>query len=133
MGKVLTMKVEGFGLLERNLLKLKSATTGKPLDKATEEAAIVMEELEVALVPVDMGRLRSSITRARHKKTLERSEWDVGPDSGGFYGLFQENGTIFHAAQPFMRPAFDEGKAEAQRSFRRTLLRAIRRLLIRGK
>ena len=35
-----------------------------------------------------------------------------------FYGLFQEYGTAHHAAQPFMRPAFD---TEAQASLARIL------------
>jgi len=33
----------------------------------------------------------------------------VGPEKQFFYGFFQEYGTAFHGAQPFMRPAFDEG------------------------
>lgn len=31
----------------------------------------------------------------------------VGPRKDFFYGIFQEYGTRFHGAQPFMRPAFD--------------------------
>ena len=31
----------------------------------------------------------------------------VGPTRAAFYGLFQEFGTAHHAAQPYMRPAWD--------------------------
>ena len=31
----------------------------------------------------------------------------IGPTKSVFYGSFQEFGTAHHAAQPFMRPAFD--------------------------
>ena len=31
----------------------------------------------------------------------------AGPTKAAFYGLFQEFGTAHHAAQPFMRPAWD--------------------------
>lgn len=32
----------------------------------------------------------------------------VGPSKAGFYGIFQEFGTVHHGAQPFARPAFDQ-------------------------
>jgi HK97 gp10 family phage protein len=35
----------------------------------------------------------------------------VGPAKDFFYGLFQEEGTVHHGAQPFMRPALD-GEAQ---------------------
>lgn len=31
----------------------------------------------------------------------------VGPEEAYYHGLFQEIGTAFHGARPFMRPAFD--------------------------
>lgn len=37
----------------------------------------------------------------------------IGPSREGFYGQFQEFGTVDHAAQPFLIPAFEERKAEA--------------------
>ena len=58
-----------------------------------------------------------------------KSGWDTGPGKDGFHGLFQELGTIFHAAQPFMRPSFDEGKSESERAFKRRLAGVIRRAL----
>jgi HK97 gp10 family phage protein len=46
---------------------------------------------------------------------------EIGPSrqpSDHFYGYFQEFGTVHHAAQPFMRPAFD---TQASRSLAATL------------
>lgn len=42
--------------------------------------------------------------RARESETAAVS---VGPSKGFGYGLPQEVGTAFHAAQPYLRPAFD--------------------------
>ena len=36
----------------------------------------------------------------------------VGPDRDHFHALFAEFGTKHHAAQPFLRPAWDENKAQ---------------------
>jgi len=65
-------------------------------------------ELEAkALAPVDTGNLRRSITH------------DIGRDLRGiymvygtnvYYGIYQELGTRFHAAQPFLRPVLDKLK-----------------------
>src|SRR5690606_13750740 len=39
----------------------------------------------------------------------------IGPTKDAFYGLFQELGTSHHRAQPFLRPALEAKKDEAQR------------------
>ena len=127
MAKTFKVTVQGENVLARNLLRLERNTTGKLLDDAVEEAATVLEELQVELAPRDEGALRDSITRQRHNATPTRSEWDTGP--GLFYGMFQELGTIFHSAQPFMRPSIDGGKGTAERAFVRRLIRGIRRAL----
>lgn len=58
----------------------------------------------------------------------------VGPEKGFFYGLFQEYGFI-HAgnpeepvsAQPFMRPAFDEGTTDALKVIQERMWTEIRK------
>ena len=131
-GKNFKVELEGFNVLQRNLLDLTNALTGSSLDEAVEEAATVHQELQVELAPRDRGGLKASIERQRHKSSRRSSEWDSGPSRKGFWGLFQELGTIYHPAQPFMRPAFDAGKDTAERAFRSKLLAGIRRFLIRG-
>jgi len=44
-------------------------------------------------------------------------ELHVGPEKAAFYALFLEFGTEFQAAQPFMRPAFEEHKDEVLAAF----------------
>jgi HK97 gp10 family phage protein len=57
---------------------------------------------------------------------------EVGPalqPSDHFYGYFQEYGTIHHAAQPFMRPAFDAQKQTSLNVVLASLWAAIRKAL----
>jgi len=44
-----------------------------------------------------------------------------------FYGFFQEHGTAHHAAQPFMRLAFDREKLAVMKGVARAIWTAIRR------
>lgn len=57
--------------------------------------------------------------------------WKAKKKGDPFYGLFQEFGTAHHAAQPFMRPAFEQSKEQAliemTDSLRRRIDRANRR------
>lgn len=45
----------------------------------------------------------------------------IGPEREFFYGFFQEEGTAFHGAQPFARPAFDRGTDAALMAIARAL------------
>jgi HK97 gp10 family phage protein len=76
------------------------------LEIATEASlwvlALRIQNIARTLAPVDTGRLRSSITASK------------GADSGGVYveigtnveyAIYQEFGTRYMAAQPFLRPA----------------------------
>ena len=57
-----------------------------------------------AIVPVDTGTLKSSITY-NTRATLTTVVGEVGPTAD--YGMFVEAGTSRMAPQPYMRPAFD--------------------------
>jgi HK97 gp10 family phage protein len=53
-----------------------------------------------------------SVQGGRWQRTGGDEAWvAIGPQSAFFYGLFQEYGTRFHRAQPFLRPALD-GEAQ---------------------
>lgn len=55
---------------------------------------------------------------------------EIGPEhqpNDFFYGYFQEFGTVFHGAHPFMRPAYDEGISEAVQILGSELWQAITR------
>lgn len=65
----------------------------------------------------------------------------IGPLARFFYGYFQEFGTAFHPAQPFMRPAFDtQGRvslriiaAEAWAALKRYVATGVRSTSGRGE
>lgn len=67
-------------------------------DKAPEKSGFLKDN--IIIVEVDTSRHGAAV--------------DVGPHEDAFYGLFQELGTEDHAAQPFLRPAFDESAVEAR-------------------
>lgn len=131
MAKAFTAELVGVDKLFGNTARLEQALSGPDLDAATEDAAEVFEDIQVSLVPRDSGDLAASITRQNVRRERRVSEWDTGPSKKGFYGLFLELGTFFQSPQPFMRPAFDEGKAAAEQTFRARLSRSIK-LVLRG-
>lgn len=75
-----------------------------PVAKEILRAAIQVEGNAKRLAPVDTGRLRSSITHevGRDGRGLYGS---VGSD--GAYAMYQEFGTRYVPAHPFLRPALD--------------------------
>lgn len=87
----------------RALLEGEDGDVGKDLARR----AIKVEGAAKRLCPVDTGRLRSSIT------------WELAKDEQGLYavvgtdvtyGIFQELGTRFQPAQPFLRPALEAAR-----------------------
>ena len=57
--------------------------------------------------PGDMAR---SIKARTMTRTRVPAAISIGPDQEHWYGLFQERGTAYKAAQPFLRPAWDAHK-----------------------
>lgn len=55
--------------------------------------------------PVDTGTLRRSITHELSRRGLAKT---VRIGTNIYYAIFQEIGTIFHPAHPYLRPALDE-------------------------
>lgn len=76
--------------------------------KVLTEGAIPIQEMASSIAPVDPGApdLAKNIMIAA-VRSEEMGAVAVGPSPDFFYGLFQEEGTVHHRAQPFMRPAFD--------------------------
>ena len=52
--------------------------------------------------PVDTGNLRRSIT---HDVSRDLRGWFARYGTNVYYGIYQELGTRFHPAHPFLRPA----------------------------
>lgn len=52
---------------------------------------------------------------------------EIGPTRAHYYGFFQEHGTRHHGAQPFARPAFDDGAPSALRIIGKRLWEVVAR------
>jgi HK97 gp10 family phage protein len=78
---------------------------GKLTKRATnitlEECAAIVEGQAATLAPTDTGSLRNSIRRDVQSETYAEVVADAE------YAVYQEFGTRYMAAQPFMRPAMD--------------------------
>ncbi|MGB1389497.1 MAG: HK97-gp10 family putative phage morphogenesis protein [Paracoccaceae bacterium] len=121
----MSVRVEGLRELERELDKLTKAAGKGVLRRSLKKAAEPMVDIAMAMVPVDKGDLKASITvstklaprqQGLHRKMFRDDrasiEMFLGPSytlgAGGRHGHLQEFGTVHHAPQPFMRPAWDQ-------------------------
>lgn len=82
-------------------------STDGPVAKDLARRAINVDRRAKQLAPVDTGRLHASI------------DWGLRRDDTGLfavigsdveYAIFQELGTRFQAAHPYLRPALDEAR-----------------------
>lgn len=121
-----TMKLEGFSNFEKELAKLEKLATRRSVAiRAMRKAAQPMADIASSLAPVDTGTLAKSVIVGTkldgrqskiHKRMFKHDktsvEMFVGPSylmgDGGRHGHLQEFGTVHHAPQPFMRPAWDQ-------------------------
>lgn len=72
---------------------------------ALDAAGAEMEATARQIVPVDTGFLRSTIY---HKVDPDGLTLELGAMAD--YALYVEMGTRFMAAEPYLRPAFDQGE-----------------------
>ncbi|MDB6177934.1 HK97 gp10 family phage protein [Paracoccus sp. Z330] len=122
-----TVDVEGFAELERTLDNLSKAAGKGVLRRALKKAAQPTADLASSMAPVRTGNLARSVIvgakldgrQARIHRRMFRDdkssvEMFVGPSylsgDGGRHGHLVEFGTWKMAAQPFMRPAWDQDK-----------------------
>ena len=87
----------------------------KVADRFLEEAGVIVEGAAKRLAPKDTGNLAGSINRRRENKLAEAVGTNVE------YAEYQEYGTRFMKAHPYLRPAIDEN--------RRNLIRRLRELV----
>jgi HK97 gp10 family phage protein len=88
-----------------------AADLGKASAKTKAKAAVVLnksladiERDAKAIVPVDTGNLKASISRT--KATAQNLSGEVGPTAS--YGGYVNWGTEFMGPQPYMDPPFDK-------------------------
>ncbi|WP_083101401.1 HK97-gp10 family putative phage morphogenesis protein [Pseudophaeobacter leonis] len=106
------------------------------LIKGAEETAAIMR----ALVPVDDGDLKASITVTKPGQTTPAYAEGGGKRTAGSnqalvtagnedvrHGHLQEFGTVAQEAQPFLRPAARLAKPRAQRRIQRAIGQSIKK------
>ena len=121
-----TFRVRGAKELEAKLKKIGSAVQGIMLEKAAMAGGLIIRDRAEELAPHLTGFLEEKIEVQVAKKKKDQVQVSIGPHRRAFYGHMQEFGTVKHAAQPFMRPSFDEKKDEATRTTAKFFWGAIR-------
>jgi len=117
----------------RNIANLEKALKEMPglvkeeLGKAVEELVLIVEAKAKELCPVDTGLLRSSITPV----IASWAEAYVGTNTE--YAPYVEFGTKKTPAQPFLEPAFLDGRKQASKVFGQAVTRAIARFNRRAR
>lgn len=124
-------EIEGADDLIRKLSRMDRELSGKRLVDAVDAGAAVVEEATETLVPRRSGFLATQVGRENiPKRNPLVAETDVGYTKRAFYGRFQELGTLYHGAQPALRPAFDQTADDAAdvilEELRKPLLRWVR-------
>lgn len=126
------VKFEGGPELVRALESLSTRVSKRVMREALESAG---EPIRLAMqqkAPREPGAPDLAdnmvIGNARVEGLLDDSQTAavaIGPSKGFFYAFFQEFGTVHHPAQPFARPAFDEGVARAIRDIAASMWTAL--------
>jgi HK97 gp10 family phage protein len=109
----LTAKFGGAQQIRDSFKYVQNAMAGALEDIAWAGALPIMNRA-MELAPVKTGNLRRSIHIETTEKTPTRCVASVGPHVD--YAIYLEFGTRFMHPRPFMRPAFEETKADAQKA-----------------
>jgi len=126
----ITLNIEGAKELERKLLSFEPKLGRKIIRQALRNAAKPILNAAKANVPVDTGDLKKSLKvkamRKRRHSYGVMIATSVGWFAGNeFYGAFLEFGTSKMAARPFVRPAFDTEKENAEKIIKNDLQHGI--------
>ncbi|GAB2959000.1 hypothetical protein GCM10027048_27740 [Hymenobacter coalescens] len=104
MANNVSVAVQGVpGLL--NKVRLLIPKTREAVRTAVAQTALQVESDAKGFAPVDTGRLRSSI-----KADISASGLSATVSTNVSYAVFQEFGSRYQAAQPFLGPAFEKNR-----------------------
>lgn len=115
------VKIEGLKELDRALGELPKATAKATLRRVLKEAGEPLARSARAKAPVDEHYLYESIDvstrlnprqRSLHKEEGGKAFQEMFVGTNNPAGVQQEFGNEHNAAQPFMRPAWDETKQQ---------------------
>lgn len=130
------IKVEGLAELGAAMRSLSSDVQKKIARAATNAGAQAIRKIAVTKAPKDTGNLRKNIIVKRippnetnlasqHIVTVRQGRLTDRQKERGledaFYAKFVEFGTVKMSAQPFLRPAFDQGKEPAVQAIKQRL------------
>lgn len=123
----IAMKFDGGTALDKALGNLTKRMGTRVMRGALLSGAEVIRRRAAQNAPYAPGPpdLRDNIGKNYVRRTDEQAAVAVGPVRGFAYGLPQELGTRKHAAQPFMRPAFDTEGQNALGAIRQDLQREL--------
>ena len=121
------VEIKGSKELKNALKKIPKNSARRSLGKAAKAGAEPILRSAKQKAPVDTGRLRDSLRSTfayQSSRTARvRVASNLKPEGGSrhSYDYYQEFGTSFHPAQPFMRPAVDEQHKNAVEETRVTM------------
>jgi HK97 gp10 family phage protein len=115
----MNIKIDGAKELEKKLLSFEPKLGRKVVRQALRKGAKVIQSAAKSNVPVKSGALKKSIKVRALKKRRQSYGVMVATSEGWFkgdefYGAFLEFGTSKMPAKPFVRPAFDSEKGNAE-------------------
>lgn len=124
------ISIDGVKELNDLLQKLPDKIEKKALDNAMRTGANVVKKAAQSKAPVNTGLLRDSIKVKKDSSQQKAGAFQVGifkerKKHYPFYAHMIEFGTSKMQAQPFLRPAFDENRAEALKRIVERLAKSI--------
>lgn len=118
----MSVKIEGLKEVQAALRELPDATAKNVMRRVLKKAGEPIANRARELAPEADGHLKKSIgvstklsksQRRKHRKA-DKDDVEVFVGAGPHpQAVFQEFGTSEHPAQPFLRPAWDQGKRVA--------------------
>ncbi len=124
-GAKMELRLEGGPLLAKKLMEIDSRLRRKHLIAAVRAGARILRDEARARAPVRTGTLRKSIVARLTRRKDTSVEIAVTFSKKGWYGRHVEMGHAivrggkvvgFASPRPFLRPAFDEKKGEAEQA-----------------
>jgi HK97 gp10 family phage protein len=123
-GANFNLEIEGWDELEDKLRALGVEINSQELlEDSMNEGAEVVRSAIASSAPYRTGQLSGNIQVSRQGR--KKYSLRIGPSGRGFYGRFLEYGTSRMAARPFVRPAFDGVRSEAERTISEAIWRAV--------
>jgi len=124
---VYDLKVKGFDELFKNLNKIEQAIVDE-IEGIIKKAAEKIRKEAEERAPELTGDLAGSIKVKTLEIKKDKIKIGIGPVGDDvFYWFFVEYGTAHSAAQPYLRPAFDNNKKAVEKEIARGLQKLIRR------